>query len=176
METQLKSPVYNKSTWDDLDQQMRQAAIRHPVLVSLFPDGDALHQILLKSRAQREGVLMALAVKRYRIREGVWPASANDLLDGFLESLPVDPLSGDSLKYHRRGETFVIYSVGLDGEDNQGFRPRIFPGGGRPDVEIGIEEWSRENDWVPEPTSRYQFDQPAQKGADFVIWPRKNEL
>ncbi len=176
METQLKSPVYSKSTWDDLDQQMRQAAIRHPVLVSLFPDGDALHQILLKTRAQREGVLMALAVKRYRIREGVWPASANDLLDGFLESLPVDPLSGDSLKYHRRGETFVIYSVGLDGEDNQGFRPRIFPGGGRPDVEIGIEEWSRENDWVPEPTSRYQFDQPAQKGADFVIWPRKNEL
>ena len=176
METQLKSPVYNKSNWDDLDQEIQQAEIRHPVLASLFPDGVALHQVLLKSRAQREGVLMALAVYRYRIREGVWPASANDLIDGFLESLPVDPLSGDSLKYHRRGETFVIYSVGLDGEDNQGFRPRIFPGGGRPDVEIGIEEWSRENDWVPEPTSRYQFDQPAQKGADFVVWPRENEL
>ena len=175
-ELKLKSPVYEKTFWDNLGAEVRQAAIKHPILGFLFPDSGGIHQNILKARASRTGASMALAVYQYRVRNGQWPASADALLDGFLESLPLDPQSGKPLKYSRQGDGFVIYGVGLDGEDNGGFRPRLALSGRRPDVQIGIQEWSRENDWIPEPTSQYQYAQKAQKGTDHVVWPRKGSV
>ena len=61
-------------------------------------------QALAATRAGR----VAIAVERYRRREGTLPASLTDLAS----PLPADPFTGHDLLYQRAEDGFVVSSVG----------------------------------------------------------------
>ena len=66
----------------------------------------------------------ALAIERYRLRHGVYPELVQEAAP--LAAMPlVDFMDGKPLRYRRLpDDRFLLYSVGLDGEDNGGtFRP-----------------------------------------------------
>ncbi len=62
----------------------------------------------------------AIALKRYQLRSKQWPPRLDDLVPGLLLQLPIDPMDGRSLRYHREGQGFNLYSVGRDGRDDGG--------------------------------------------------------
>jgi hypothetical protein len=83
------------------------------------------------AKAQNEAMLqvtrVGLALKRFRSANGAYPDTLAYLIPEFLDTLPEDPFSGNSLQYRKEGEAFLLYSVGRDLEDNQGaqFNPKF---------------------------------------------------
>jgi hypothetical protein len=80
----------------------------------------ALHRAM-RAETERSLVLAAIALKRYRLRNGKPPATLGELVPEFLAVEPVDWMDGKPLKYRREQEEgFLLYSVGEDGEDDGG--------------------------------------------------------
>jgi hypothetical protein len=74
-----------------------------------------------RSVAQLRCARVALATERYRRRHGDWPAGLAVLVTrGYLKEEPTDPYDGAALRWRRLKDGVVIYSVGLDGEDDGG--------------------------------------------------------
>jgi hypothetical protein len=60
-------------------------------------------------------------LKRYKLKHGEWPKALDALVTEFLSSVPRDCMSGKPLGYHLATDrTFVLYSVGEDGKDDNG--------------------------------------------------------
>ena len=60
----------------------------------------------------------ALAVERYRLKEGEYPERLSDIVPKFIEQIPKDPFDGNDLRYKKLPDGFVVYSIGADGIDN----------------------------------------------------------
>lgn len=90
---------------------------------------------LLHANAYGAAVITIHAVEAYRRRHGAYPSELSSLVPEMLASLPPDPCSRSQapLRY-RLDETegYVLYSVGIDGQDQGGIAP---PGGS------GAEDW-----------------------------------
>lgn len=63
---------------------------------------------------------LAWAVWSYHQKNKVWPASLDNLLPDFLEKIPDDPFGGGTLRMKRTPDGAILYSVGLNGKDNDG--------------------------------------------------------
>lgn len=69
----------------------------------------------------RRLLVTAIALKRYQLRHGNYPADLKALIPEFLRQVPIDLMDGQPLRYHRKPDgKFLLYSVGEDGEDNGG--------------------------------------------------------
>lgn len=62
----------------------------------------------------------ALAVERYRLEYGRLPERLEELVPAYLETLPLDPFDGESLRYQREDEGFTVYSIGSNTIDEGG--------------------------------------------------------
>jgi hypothetical protein len=68
---------------------------------------------------------VACAIERFRnAHQGQLPASLTDLIPAYLPSIPPDPTTGQALRFRPLNPGYVVYGVGLDGEDNQGISDR----------------------------------------------------
>ena len=87
-------------------------------LLPLFersPDKAAL------AEAQRDIAITALAIKRYQLRHGGLPDRLEALVPEFLPTVPRDWFADAPLQYRTQPDgSFLLYSVGPDGEDNGG--------------------------------------------------------
>ena len=63
----------------------------------------------------------ALAVDRYHKQHGALPDSLDAVVPEYLEQVPIDPFAGGPVRYVRRENGFVVYSVGENGTDDGGF-------------------------------------------------------
>lgn len=84
----------------------------------------ALHE-LDKSELREAGVRLRLALAIYRARHSQYPTSLADLVPDILPEPIADPYAAEGpLRYRRVGEgkdaDYLLYSVGLDGIDNEG--------------------------------------------------------
>ena len=64
--------------------------------------------------------ILAVAIERYRLSRGELPGSSNDLSPPYIDSIPLDPFTGKKLLYKRDGETYLVYSVGINRRDDDG--------------------------------------------------------
>jgi hypothetical protein len=102
-------------------------------------------QIVVQGEAERQLTIAAISLRRYRLRHGSLPETLGALMPEFVTALPLDPMSGKPLSYRLRPDgTFVLYSVGEDGQDNGGDPASLTPG------KFGLWE-SRDAVW-PVPT------------------------
>jgi hypothetical protein len=76
------------------------------------------------------GVRLLLAIALHRAETGAYPATLDALVPEHLPVLPRDPLASDGAFRYRRFDTpdehgrgFTLYSVALDGDDNDGAWP-----------------------------------------------------
>jgi hypothetical protein len=75
----------------------------------------------------------ALAVERYRRdHNGEPPASLNDLVPRYLDAVPIDPRSGEPLRYINRADRFIVYSIGANRVDDGGDRSPVTEGKSQP--------------------------------------------
>lgn len=91
---------------------------------------------------------IACAVERFKLAKGKLPESLEELVPQFMEKLPHDIITGQSLKYERTGDgRYAVYSVGWNEKDDggvTGFRK------GENDVWVkkGENDVPQEADWV----------------------------
>ena len=113
-------------------------------------------------RGLRDGVLVGIALELYRRKHGDWPGALGELVPGYLPSVPLDRLTGEPVRYRVTGDGPVVYSVGVDGDDD----------GGRPPVD-------EEGEVVNYMASPREFDVEDKKDekhdGDWVLWPVPGE-
>ncbi|KKM88504.1 hypothetical protein LCGC14_1258070 [marine sediment metagenome] len=73
-------------------------------------------QMILRGKACVRVAIVALAVELYRIEHGKWPEKLADVG----ESLPMDPFTGEPMRYEPTADGRLIYSIGMDLEDDGG--------------------------------------------------------
>src|SRR5438552_14039644 len=107
-------------------------------------------QALAATRAGR----VAIAVERYRRRQGKLPASLTDLAS----PIPADPFTGHDLLYRRTEDGFVVASIGPARAADA--RARLTRGAGRrasASASPGLTDETAEGTWAgvpPAPASR----------------------
>jgi hypothetical protein len=77
---------------------------------------DVMDRIAAQLRAAR----LALAVERYRAAHGDLPEAAGALVPEFIDSLPIDPYSGEPIRYKSLPDGYVVYSIAKNGIDDGG--------------------------------------------------------
>lgn len=110
-----------------------------------------LSRKVMRIEAARQSVITVIALKRYQLKHGNYPADLNSLVPEFLASVPLDPVDGQPLRYRLNADgTFLLYSVGEDGNDD----------GGNPSLQKNVQSssfyWQSPHalDWVwPQPAS-----------------------
>ncbi len=77
--------------------------------------------VSLKNETFREMAITVIALRRYEMGQGHKATNLLALVPGYLPRLPHDYLSGNLLIYRLNpDETFLLYSVGENGEDDHG--------------------------------------------------------
>lgn len=95
--------------------------------------------VYLLNHAHCRCIIASLAVERYRMHHGTWPASWEQLTPTFLPAVPLDPFTGKPLVLKRLSDGLVIYSLGINRTDEGG---KIFPFELQHDNDIGYRLWN----------------------------------
>jgi hypothetical protein len=76
---------------------------------------------VMRAEALRNLTVAAIALRRYQLRHGRLAPNLDALIPEFVQSVPVDYMDGQSLRYRLEVDGgFRLYSVGLDGQDDGG--------------------------------------------------------
>lgn len=67
-----------------------------------------------------DNIKTAFALAAFRADHARYPDKLNELFPRYLAAIPKDRFSGGPLRYERRGEGYLLYSVGHNGLDDQG--------------------------------------------------------
>jgi hypothetical protein len=81
---------------------------------------DYLPQTQLRRTAIARLLQADLAIRLYQREYGELPRDLEQLVPAYLPELPIDPYSGQLLRYRNQGTDFILYSVGKDGRDDGG--------------------------------------------------------
>jgi hypothetical protein len=112
----------------------------NPVTRLLAPAVIKCAQAEQRSQAALRTSMVALACERYRQQHERWPDALDRLVqEKLLSEVPADPCDGQPLRYRRTKDGVVIYSIGLDGIDDQGNIDRERHQ--NPGVDLGVRLW-----------------------------------
>lgn len=88
------------------------------MVLPLYADGRVK---MADSEAVNRLLLVALALRAFRMEHGRPANSLTELTPTYLKQLPDDPFAAQgTFQYHLKGSDFVLYSVGPDGKDDGG--------------------------------------------------------
>lgn len=106
--------------------QMEQSLKSRPggILTRLLVPGHRqFDEAVARAEARQRLAYLALAAHRYRLQVGAgseFPADLDQLVQTGLAYLPTDPFNGAPLKQLKRGDEWVLYSVGPNQQDDGG--------------------------------------------------------
>jgi hypothetical protein len=156
----LDIPLWEVRELPSLDEELASmqhgpfGKFRYLFVNLLLPAYDAVLSRYATSQGEREGLLIGLALELYHREHGKWPTTLAELSPRWLPELPVDRITGEQLKYKIVGDRPVVYSVGVDGDDDQlapsneagdAAYPKASPVGGL----IGADkDANRNGDWI----------------------------
>jgi hypothetical protein len=102
---------------------------------------------IFRSEAARQILIGAIALKRYQMKHGNYPAQLNDITPEFASAVPFDPADGKPIRYRLNSDgTYTLYSIGDDEQDDGG-NPL-------PATASNSKYWLQGRDWVwPQPAS-----------------------
>lgn len=109
--------------------------IRYVFAATMLPALDRASRNLTLAAARREAVLVGLALERYRLARGTYPATLRELIPTYISSIPTDPWDGGELKYaapKSPTDRPRLYSVGRDLKDDGGDEVEVRPAGAKP--------------------------------------------
>ena len=157
VETKL---VAMKASWPD--------RIRYLPLNLILPSLARASQILEYATQQRDAALTAVALELYRRQHGSWPTSLEALSPRFLPLVPRDRYDGHALKYRVTEDGPVLYSVGVDRDDDGG---RLPPTESLPTGRKTTNKWARE--WLSSAmvAEMKATGDPTLPDGDWILWP-----
>lgn len=91
------------------------------IFISLLtPDTEAVFEADDRMAARERLTLLAAALRLHQIETGRYPDTLEALTPTPLKVLPLDPFTNKPFCYERRGDGFVLYSVGINCLDDRG--------------------------------------------------------
>ncbi len=136
--------------------------VRYMPITLFFPAMSAMSRAIHTQEGYRDGVLIGIALELYRREHGDWPGALDELVPGYLPSVPVDRLTGEAVRYRVAGDGPVVYSLGEDGDDD----------GGRSPVDEGGEV---DNDMAGPGQFGAENMADEKHDGDWVLWPVPGE-
>jgi hypothetical protein len=82
---------------------------------------------------------VAMAVERFRLDNGQWPKSLEELTPAYVEEIPVDPYGAGLIRMVRNADNLIIFSVWKDGIDDHGNLDKT--GLGAAGTDFGFQLW-----------------------------------
>jgi hypothetical protein len=123
--------------WDAGFNQLQKTEKDLPWTIRLMvPAQSRIAESFRRSLAELSCVRIMLAMERFRLAQGRWPASVAELIPRYLDAIPLDPYNGKPLRCRRVKDGWVIYSVARDGQDDGGNLD--FKGAWKPGTDIGV--------------------------------------
>lgn len=94
----------------------------------------------LAANTRRNALLTAIAIEKFRLREGRRPEKLEDLVPADLAEVPRDPADGQPLRYRTPAFGYAVYGLGENGRDDGGVED-CYSGhpSGNPDIAVKIE-------------------------------------
>jgi len=130
---EIVTSLQTNRAWKDADLGLRKldvdlAQVSHlpqrwlfSLSVSSTPDMKPVFQQAARAETERRLTLVAIGLKRYRLKYGRLPPNLESFGGDYLPVAPRDYMSTRALNYQARGDgTFLLYSIGTDGKDNGG--------------------------------------------------------
>ena len=102
--------------------QMRDVPVPDDAVSQIFVSGFVNSRF---NATRTEGgsalVLVALALRAYKLEQGIYPDKLDTLMPNYLQKIPADPFgNGENLRYKKQGATYKLWSIGPDSKDNGG--------------------------------------------------------
>jgi hypothetical protein len=101
----------------DIDDRVPQICF---VTRYMIPAISSAYQAFIRGEARRQTVLVGIAAERYRQQHNQFPTQLTDLVPDFLNTVPLDPFDNQPLRYRTEPTGAIIYSIGVDGNDDDG--------------------------------------------------------
>ena len=87
----------------------------------------------------RRTAIAAIAAERYRLANGHWPETFDELVPRWLKDVPSDPFVNGPIRLRRLADGLFVYSVGFDRRDNGGnYQPASITWTG---IDVGFRLW-----------------------------------
>lgn len=157
---QLPTHEQIEAEWQ-LDQQVQEVRRlpRRPILTGLLMSPMSKRgESSRRTHAHIRCTIAALAAECSRQQHKKWPDSLGKLCPQFLASVPLDPFDGEPLRYRRVEDGAVIYAVGSDRTDDNGYLDPAHPN--ERGVDIGIRLWDAAKRRQPPRPNPQQEQQP----------------
>ena len=91
-----------------------------PLVVRWGSQRSHAYQAIVRLDADRSACFVTSALSAYRHERGHYPKTLRELLDGYVDTMPLDPYVGEPFRYQLDGEQFLLYSVGPNNTDDGG--------------------------------------------------------
>ena len=126
---QLVFPVKADEFRKELDALLARASVDTIIARRVVPNYQRACQATACNQTHVNQALIACALERYHLARGEYPETLDALVPQYLDEVPRDIIGGGSLHYRRgAGGKFILYSVGWNGQDDNGMRGRTsFP-------------------------------------------------
>lgn len=113
-----------ESRISELRQSSAVSRTKYAAVLNMFPALDRAAETAEQLLGQREGAMIGIALEAYRRQHGSYPDRLAALSPELLPAVPVDRITGQALNYRLIDGRPVIYSVGVDRDDDGG-RPAL---------------------------------------------------
>jgi hypothetical protein len=155
---QLQKPYFAATSFESSNAKVAESS---PFAKALFPAIQQVATAMFRTKGQQEATAAAIAIYRYQKEHGKLPGSLDALEGKYLDQLPGDQFDGDLVRYLKKSDGFILYSIGCDLVDNGGQRRLVSADGS--DGKLPKDQ--------PEPTGQFLMSGNDQ-GFDWVLWPR----
>ena len=96
-----------------------------------------------RTRQVEDNVELAFALAWYHREQGHYPKELDALTPRYLKQIPPDVFSGKALQYRPHDNSYLLYSVGINGKDDDGHGPEDVPPGDDLSVRMPLPELQR---------------------------------
>jgi hypothetical protein len=120
-EATFKTPARMRTEQIDIDQELQRLSSGNVLLSMFLPGFERIIEYSYQNKANVQATLTIIAILRYKQDTGGYPENLEQLIsDAYLKELPMDPYSDKPLVYKKTGDSFVLYSLGPDFDDDGG--------------------------------------------------------
>lgn len=163
-ESTFGKPVYDAPTFNDrwFEDRVQKYASNdigtRTLMEMLLPAVEQVRVATERVQGYRNGVLAGIAAHRYRLANGNFPETIDQLVPEFLESMPLDVITGNPLKYLLTDDGLEIYSVGADLDDDG-----------------GVETVDPMDKTVIDANQHFYSANSKKFDGDWILWPSFND-
>jgi hypothetical protein len=123
----------------------RGETIGHIVIAMFLPAVEKVYGAIDRCEQTQRNLHLAFALAAYQRDHGKYPAALSDLAPKYSDKIPDDLFSGKPLIYRPAGDGYLLYSVGPNGQDDEGRSNDDEPRGDDLGVRVPVPEPKSKN-------------------------------